>query len=161
MCRPTSSPRHSCSSGGGWCVGGARARERLGLAARTSWCVRCLDEVAVILTNFLISVQTLVCRPTSSPRRFSSSEEGRCVRGVRVKARLGLGASGVACCGASPAPWANLSGPSFFFFITLGLELSATKVYEPEIRALLETASHYSSGPLSCDFGTHKARFWP
>jgi len=31
----------------------------------------------------------------------------------------------------------------FFFFITLGLELSDTKVYEPEIRALLGTASHY------------------
>jgi len=29
------------------------------------------------------------------------------------------------------------------FFITLGLELSDTKVYEPEIRALLGTASHY------------------
>ena len=31
----------------------------------------------------------------------------------------------------------------FFFFITLGLELSDTNVYEPEIRALLGTASHY------------------
>ena len=30
----------------------------------------------------------------------------------------------------------------FFFFITLGLEMSDTKVYEPEIRALLGTASH-------------------
>jgi hypothetical protein len=28
----------------------------------------------------------------------------------------------------------------FFFFITLGLELSDTTVYEPEIRALLGTA---------------------
>jgi len=28
-----------------------------------------------------------------------------------------------------------------FFFITLGLELSDTKVYEPQIRALLGTAS--------------------
>jgi len=31
----------------------------------------------------------------------------------------------------------------FFFFITLGLELSDKKVYEPEIRALLGTASHF------------------
>jgi len=31
----------------------------------------------------------------------------------------------------------------FFFFITLGLELSDTKVYEPQIRALLGTASQY------------------
>jgi hypothetical protein len=30
------------------------------------------------------------------------------------------------------------------FFITLGLELSDTKVYEPEIRALLGTVSYYS-----------------
>jgi hypothetical protein len=30
-----------------------------------------------------------------------------------------------------------------FFFITLGLELSDIKVYEPEIRALLGTASHF------------------
>ena len=31
----------------------------------------------------------------------------------------------------------------FFFFITLGLELGDTKVYDPSIRALLGTASHY------------------
>jgi len=31
----------------------------------------------------------------------------------------------------------------FFFFISLGLELSDTKVYEPYIQALLGTASHY------------------
>jgi len=31
----------------------------------------------------------------------------------------------------------------FFFFITLGLELSDTKVYEPQIRALPGTASHF------------------
>ena len=31
----------------------------------------------------------------------------------------------------------------FFFFITLGLELSDTKVYEPQLRDLLGTASHY------------------
>ena len=31
----------------------------------------------------------------------------------------------------------------FFFFITLGLELSDTKVYEPQIRALIGTAYHY------------------
>ena len=33
--------------------------------------------------------------------------------------------------------------PNIFFFITLGLELRDTKVYEPEMRALLGTASHY------------------
>ena len=39
----------------------------------------------------------------------------------------------------------STAGPikTFFFFITLGLELSDTKVYEPYIRALLGTASHY------------------
>ena len=31
----------------------------------------------------------------------------------------------------------------FFLLITLGLELSDTKVYEPYIRVLLGTASHY------------------
>ena len=31
---------------------------------------------------------------------------------------------------------------SSFFFITLGLEMSGTKVYEPYIRALVGTASH-------------------
>ena len=31
----------------------------------------------------------------------------------------------------------------YYFFITLGLELSDTKVHEPSIRALLGTASHY------------------
>jgi len=31
----------------------------------------------------------------------------------------------------------------FFFFITMGLELSDTKVYAPEIRALLGTASYF------------------
>ena len=31
----------------------------------------------------------------------------------------------------------------FFFFITLGLEMSDTKVYEPELRALLGIASRY------------------
>ena len=31
----------------------------------------------------------------------------------------------------------------FFFVFILGLQLSDTKVYEPEIRALLGTASHY------------------
>ena len=31
----------------------------------------------------------------------------------------------------------------FLFFITLGLELSDTKVYEPSIRALFGTASHF------------------
>ena len=31
----------------------------------------------------------------------------------------------------------------FLFFITLGLELSDTKVYEPYIRGLLGTASQY------------------
>ena len=35
------------------------------------------------------------------------------------------------------------SAQVFFFFITLGLQLSDTKVYEPEIRALLGTASHF------------------
>ena len=30
-----------------------------------------------------------------------------------------------------------------FFCFTLGLELSGTKVYEPEIQALLGTASHF------------------
>ena len=33
--------------------------------------------------------------------------------------------------------------PTFFFFITLGLEVSDTNVYEPQIQALLGTASHY------------------
>ena len=33
----------------------------------------------------------------------------------------------------------------FVFFITLGLELSDSKVYEPQIRALLGTASHHSN----------------
>ena len=50
-----------------------------------------------------------------------------------------------------------------FFLITLGLELSDTKVYAPYIRALLGTASHRAvstherltrSGPQGC---THKA----
>ena len=31
----------------------------------------------------------------------------------------------------------------FFFFITLGLEMSDTKVYAPEIRDLLGTSSQY------------------
>ena len=36
----------------------------------------------------------------------------------------------------------SLSTIFFFFFIALGLELSDTRVYEPEIRALLGAASH-------------------
>ena len=40
--------------------------------------------------------------------------------------------------------WLLVSFPSLrFFFTSLGLELSDTKVYEPDIRALLGTASHY------------------
>ena len=46
-----------------------------------------------------------------------------------------------------PRPTARLllvyRGTFFFLFITLGLELSDAKVYEPYIRALLGTASHY------------------
>ena len=42
-----------------------------------------------------------------------------------------------------------------FFFITLGLELSDTKVYEPEIRALLGTASH------SCEAVVLESRIVP
>ena len=38
----------------------------------------------------------------------------------------------------SSPPWHDLL---LFFFITLGLEMSDTKVYEPEIQALLGTAS--------------------
>ena len=47
------------------------------------------------------------------------------------------------CNRALASPTAPKQVRSFFFFITLGLELSDTKVYKPEIRALLGTASHY------------------
>jgi len=36
-----------------------------------------------------------------------------------------------------------MSDESSFFFITLGLEMSDTKVYEPQIRDLLGTPSQY------------------
>ena len=39
----------------------------------------------------------------------------------------------------SGMPWDQV----FFFFITLGLEMSDKKVYEPQIRALLGTASNH------------------
>jgi hypothetical protein len=41
------------------------------------------------------------------------------------------------------ARWSGQLFVFFFFFITLGMELSDTKVYEPYIRALLSTASQY------------------
>ena len=48
--------------------------------------------------------------------------------------------------GVPVGPEDKVLPPLFFFFsffITLGLELSDTKVYEPEIRALLGTAFQY------------------
>jgi hypothetical protein len=43
--------------------------------------------------------------------------------------------------------------PYFFFFITLGLELSDPKVYEPQTQALLRIASHYC-GAVVLESGT-------
>jgi len=41
--------------------------------------------------------------------------------------------------------------PLLLFFITLGLELRDTQVYEPSIRVLLGTATHFSEvGVLNC-----------
>ena len=43
----------------------------------------------------------------------------------------------------------------FFFFITLGLELSDTKVYAPSVRALLGTASHYCGAVVLESYPLH------
>jgi hypothetical protein len=62
--------------------------------------------------------------------------------------------------------------PSSSSLLLLNLELSDTKVYEPSIRTLLGTASHFCElvvlklkvRPLSSKFGTSKtvkASFWP
>ena len=44
----------------------------------------------------------------------------------------------------------------FFFFITLGLELSDTKVHEPQIRALLGTASYSLASKCALEKRTAK-----
>ena len=70
----------------------------------------------------------------------------------------------------------SLIDASLIFLLLSSLELSDTKVYQPQISALLGIASHFCVDqrfmlrglefliPLPSQFGTHKtvtARFWP
>jgi hypothetical protein len=57
-------------------------------------------------------------------------------------------------CGTQPLP-RPITGLLLLFFLTLGLELSDTKVYEPSIRALLGTASHYHHRSSPCSNHLH------